>query len=102
MGKIIQANELQEQIFHLHKFGQNAGLKIGFPTLDKLYSIKEGRSTIIYGHPTSGKSQFLIQALCALATRHNKKCLIYPNQDFHLDWMALLYLLDPRGLILTD
>lgn len=77
MGKIIQANELQDQIFHLYKFGQSPGYRIGFPSVDKLYSIKPGRSTIIYGHPTSGKSQFLIQSLCALATRHGKKCLIY-------------------------
>jgi hypothetical protein len=77
MGQIKQINEIQDQLFHMYKYGQNPGYKIGFKCLDDLYSIKEGRSTIIYGHPTSGKSQFLIQILCSLATKHGKKHLIY-------------------------
>jgi replicative DNA helicase len=77
MAKIVDISEVQDQIFHLHKYGQQRGHLVGFPSLDKLYSIKPGTSTIIYGYPTSGKSQFLIQTLCALATKHNKKCLIY-------------------------
>jgi hypothetical protein len=68
---------VQEQIFDLQKNGQQSGLKVGFENLDHLYSIKEKRTTIIYGRPTDGKSQLLIQMLCALASTHGKKCLIY-------------------------
>jgi hypothetical protein len=75
MAKIVDISEVQEQIFHLHKYGQQRGHLVGFPSLDKLYSIKPGTSTIIYGYPTSGKSQFLIQILISL-TNHGKKAMI--------------------------
>lgn len=78
MAKIIELNSnIQNQIFDLQKYGQPPGLKVGFPSLDNLFSIKEKRTTIIYGRPTDGKSQFLIQTLCALACSHGKKSVIY-------------------------
>jgi hypothetical protein len=70
-------SSIQEQIFDLQKNGQKPGFKVGFESLDKLYSIKEKRTTIIYGRPTDGKSQLLIQMLCSLACTHGKKSLIY-------------------------
>ena len=75
MAKIVSITDVQDQIFHLHKYGQQRGHLVGFPSLDKLYSIKSGTSTIIYGYPTSGKSQFLIQLLVSL-TNHGKKTMI--------------------------
>jgi len=75
MAKIVELKSVQEQIFHLQKHGQTRGMLVGFSNLDKLYSVKPGTSTIIYGYPTSGKSQFLIQTLCSLATQ-GKKCMI--------------------------
>ena len=61
MAKIVTIDKVQEEIFHLRKYGQQRGLLVGFENLDRLYSIKAGTSTIIYGYPTSGKSQLLIQ-----------------------------------------
>lgn len=82
MAKIIELDSnIQERIFHIHKHGQKPGLKVGFNGLDELYSIAPKRTTIIYGRPTDGKTQFLIQILTALACQHGKKCLIYSPES---------------------
>lgn len=82
MAKIVELDSnIQERIFHIQKHGQQPGLKIGFPALDQLYSIAPKRTTIIYGRPTDGKSQFLYQILCSLAFNHGKRCLIYSPES---------------------
>jgi hypothetical protein len=82
MAKIVELDSnIQERIFHIHKHGQKPGLKVGFSGLDDIYSIAPKRTTIIYGRPTDGKTQFLIQILTALACQHNKKCLIYSPES---------------------
>lgn len=86
MAKIIELDsKVQEKIFWNQKHGQQSGYKIGFPTFDDLISFKEKRTTIIYGRPTDGKSQLLIQILCGLATKHNKKALIYSPETGDVD-----------------
>ena len=86
MANIIELDsKVQDKIFWNQKNGQQAGLKIGFPSFDDLISFKEKRTTIIYGRPTDGKSQLLIQILCALATKHNKKALIYSPETGDVD-----------------
>jgi hypothetical protein len=86
MAKIIELDsKIQDKIFWNQKNGQQAGFKIGFPALDELISFKEKRTSIIYGRPTDGKSQLLIQILCGLATKHNKKALIYSPETGDVD-----------------
>jgi len=77
MAEIVELNKVTDELFHLQKHGLTPGYKIGFPSLDELYSVKPGRTTIIYGIPTSGKTQFHIQLLTSLTCKHNKKHLIY-------------------------
>lgn len=79
MAKIITLDKVQDEIFHLQKYGQHRGLLVGFSNLDKLYSIKAGTTTIIYGYPTSGKSQLLIQMLCSLACQGKKSLIMTPE-----------------------
>jgi hypothetical protein len=79
MAKIVTIDQVQEQLFHLQKHGQKRGYLVGFPSLDRLYSVKEGTTTIIYGYPTSGKSQFLIQVLISLASQGKKSMIMTPE-----------------------
>ena len=102
MAKIVELDgKIQERVHHLQKFGQPSGLKIGFPSLDELYSIKEKRTTIIYGRPTDGKSQFLIQILCSLACNHGKKCLIYSPEtgDSHEIYAEIISCLTNKSFL---
>ena len=77
MAEIVTLDRIQDQIFALQKEGAKPGYVIGFPTLDSLYSVKEGRTTILYGHPTSGKTQLHIQILTALTCSHGKRHLLH-------------------------
>src|SRR5574343_562731 len=76
MARIVELGQVQDEIIHLQKNRQQRGYLVGFEGLDRIYSVKAGTSTIIYGYPTSGKSQFLIQVLCSLASTHGKKCML--------------------------
>lgn len=102
MAKIAELDSsIQDRIFHLQKYGQSPGLHIGFSNLDKLYSIKEKRTTIIYGRPTDGKSQFLIQTLCALAATHGKKSIIYTPEtgDTHEIYAEIIHCLTGKSFL---
>lgn len=77
MASIVTLDKVQDELMSLYKHGQQPGLSIGFPSLDKLYTVAPGRTTIIYGHPTSGKTQFHLQMLVGLTCKHGKKHLIY-------------------------
>jgi hypothetical protein len=76
---IVEFKKVRDEVFEMQKQGQQRGLLIGFENLDKLYSVKAGTSTIIYGYPTSGKSQLLIQMMCSLATQNKKGMLLSPE-----------------------
>ena len=105
MAKIIELDSnIQEKIFHIYKNGQKPGLKVGFPSLDDIYSIAPKRTTIIYGRPTDGKSQFLIQVLCALACNHGKKCLIYSPEtgDPYEIYADIIHCLTGKGFNLNS
>lgn len=76
---IVEFSKVRDEVFHLQKHGQQRGLMIGFEGLDRLYSIKAGTSTIIYGYPTSGKSQLLIQMMISLSTKNKKGMILSPE-----------------------
>lgn len=79
MAKIVSLSDIEGRLFDLYEKGQTRGLKIGFPNLDRYYSVKAGTTTIIYGYPTSGKSQFLIQTLCSLACQGKRTLIMTPE-----------------------
>lgn len=76
---IVEFKKVRDEIFHLQKHGQQRGYLVGFESLDRLYSIKAGTTTIIYGYPTSGKSQFLLQTICSLSQQNKKGMLLSPE-----------------------
>lgn len=105
MAKIVELDKnIQEKIFDIQKHGQAPGLKVGFPSLDDIYSIAPKRTTIIYGRPTDGKSQFLIQVLCALACNHGKKCMIYSPEsgDPYEIYADIIHCLTGKGFHLNS
>lgn len=77
---IIELNTaIQDMLFHLQKHGQQRGYLVGFNNMDECYSVKAGTTTIIYGYPTSGKSQLLIQILVSLASQGKKSLVFTPE-----------------------
>ena len=76
---IVEFKQVQDQVFHLQKYRQKRGLLVGFENLDRLYSVMPGTTTIIFGYPTSGKSQFLFQIMTSLAAKGKKGMILTPE-----------------------
>jgi len=102
MAKIVELDKnVQEKIFFTHANGQPSGYKVGFPNLDKLYSIAPKRTTIIYGRPTDGKSQLLLQMLCSLACNYGKRSIIYMPETGDVDevYTEIIHCLVGKGFL---
>jgi twinkle protein len=75
--KVKRINDVTEQLFDLHKNNTSNLLSTGFKTLDEYYQIRPSNTTIIYGFPSAGKSEFALQLLIGLTVKYGKKHLIY-------------------------
>jgi twinkle protein len=75
--KIKRINDVTEQLFDLHKNNTSNLLSTGFKTLDEYYQVRPSNTTIIYGYPSVGKSEFAMQLLIGLTVKYGKKHLIY-------------------------
>lgn len=76
--KITRINDkhIMDEIMYLRENNTSNLLSTGFETLDKFYKIRPTNTTIIYGYPASGKSEFALQMLVGLSAK-GKKHLIY-------------------------
>ena len=66
-----------DDIDNLREYGEEKGVYHGFQSLDDYISFKEGCTTIIYGAPYSGKSQFTFEVLVNLSEYYGQKHAIY-------------------------
>lgn len=72
----INDKNIMDEIMYLRENNTDNLLSTGFETLDQLYKIRPTNTTIIYGYPASGKSEFALQMLVGLSAK-GKKHLIY-------------------------
>lgn len=78
--KITRINDkhIIDEIMYLRENNTSNLLSTGFKTLDEYYQIRPSNTTIIYGYPASGKSEFALQLLVGLSVKEkNKRHLIY-------------------------
>jgi hypothetical protein len=61
----------------LYQNGMRAGHYIGFEGARNHYNLRLGNTTILYGHPTSGKSQFMYQLLISMVVNYEMRPIIY-------------------------
>lgn len=66
-----------EDIEKLRIEGEEKGFYHGFEVLDDLMSFKEGCTSIIYGAPYSGKSQFTFEIMVNLSVFYGHKHAVY-------------------------
>jgi hypothetical protein len=66
-----------DDIDNLREYGEEKGVYHGFKSLDDYISFKEGCTTIVYGAPYSGKSQFTFEVLVNLSEYYGQKHAIY-------------------------
>ncbi len=77
MAVITRLFDVNEQILSLRENSSDELLSTGFKTLDLNYKVIPTGTTIIYGFPKQGKTEFLFQLLISLSVNFGKKHLIY-------------------------
>tara|TARA_B100000035_G_scaffold306507_1_gene308635 strand:+ start:1069 stop:2853 length:1785 start_codon:yes stop_codon:yes gene_type:complete len=64
---LFDAKHFFEEVDEIYEKGIGSGASTGYKNVDELYSIVEGQMTVVTGHPSSGKSEFIDQLMINLA-----------------------------------
>ena len=70
---LYDAKHFYEQVDEIYEKGMGRGESTGYPNVDELYTIVEGQLTVVTGHPSSGKSEFIDQIMVNLAEERGWK-----------------------------
>ena len=73
---LFDAKHFFEDVDEIYEKGVGSGVSTGYKNVDELYSIVEGQLTVVTGHPSSGKSEFIDQLMINLAEREGWKFAI--------------------------
>lgn len=64
---LYDSSHFFDQLDEMYNKGMGRGESTGYPSVDEVYSISEGMLTVVTGHPSSGKSEFVDQIMVNLA-----------------------------------
>lgn len=64
---LYDSSHFFDQLDDIYDQGMGRGESTGYPSVDALYSVSAGMLTIVTGHPSSGKSEFVDQIMVNLA-----------------------------------
>lgn len=81
MATIKRLFDVNDKILHLRENSADELLDTGFETLNPFYRVKPVGTTIIYGYPKMGKTEFLFQLLISLSVKYGRKHLIYSPES---------------------
>lgn len=70
---LYEPDHFFEKLDTLYEKGMGRGASTGYSNLDEFYSIVEGQLTVVTGHPSSGKSEFVDQLMVNLAEERGWK-----------------------------
>ena len=88
---IYDVESVEDEIIELYNNGIVGGEKIGWPSLDELYTVKTGYWTLVTGVPSSGKSGLVDHMAIRLAEKGWGFAVCSPeNQPVHLHYINLL------------
>ena len=66
-------SDFYEEVNEIYAKGFGKGKSTGYPSVDEYYSIVEGQLTIVTGHPSSGKSEFIDSVMMNMAREFDWK-----------------------------
>lgn len=79
---IFSAEDIENNVFHIYKYGYPKGDRIGFNYFDDLISFRPGELTTVTGIPNSGKSNVIDQIMVRLSARFNWRFGVFsPEQQ---------------------
>lgn len=64
---LYDSSHFFDQLDEMYDKGMGRGESTGYPSVDEVYTISEGMLTVVTGHPSSGKSEFVDQLMVNLA-----------------------------------
>jgi twinkle protein len=64
---LYDAEHFYEELDDIYDRGMGRGESTGYNNVDELYSVVTGQLTVVTGHPSSGKSEFIDQIMVNLA-----------------------------------
>lgn len=89
--KILQYNDISEQVEKLHEHGWDSGRYVGFPCFENHYNMLEDGCTDWTGYPSSGKTELLLELLFNMTKFYKWKHLLYvPDIGKSIEVMAKL------------
>jgi hypothetical protein len=89
--KILEFNDVQQDLEKYHKTGGNPGLYLGFESMEKFYSMRQDSVTDWTGLPQSGKTELMLECLYNTTAFYGwKHLLCVPDIGDAVDIMAVL------------
>jgi len=70
---VYTVDDYKVDVKHLYANGMIGGLSTGLPSVDELFTIKQGQLSVVTGIPGSGKSEFIDQLMVNLAQKYDWK-----------------------------
>lgn len=64
---LYDSSHFFDQLDEMYDKGVGRGESTGYPVVDDIYTVSEGMLTVVTGHPSSGKSEFVDQLMINLA-----------------------------------
>jgi twinkle protein len=64
---LYDASHFYDQVDDIYEKGIGSGVSTGYKEVDPLYTVVEGQLTVVTGHPSSGKSEFVDQIMVNIA-----------------------------------
>ena len=64
---LYDVSHFYEEVDDIYEKGIGSGVSTGYDEVDELYTIVEGQLTVVTGHPSSGKSEFVDQIMVNIA-----------------------------------
>ena len=64
---LYDASHFYNEVDEIYEKGIGSGVSTGYEDVDPLYTVVEGQLTVVTGHPSSGKSEFIDQIMINIA-----------------------------------
>ena len=95
---LYDAEHFYEEVDDIYEKGVGTGVSTGYTEVDDIYTIVEGQLSVVTGHPSSGKSEFIDQIMVNIARDKQWKfgiCSFENEPRIHISKLISKYLKKP-------
>lgn len=95
---LYDASHFYEQLDEIYENGMGKGESTGYDNVDELYTVVAGQLTVVTGHPSSGKSEFIDQIMINMAQEKGWKfaiCSFENEPRLHIAKLISKYIRKP-------